>query len=71
MGKERERERCRERGREEGCQKQYTISKWPVHSPHSFDSRWGGCRSEKYKEKGLGKEGVIYRDPHMEDKEGR
>lgn len=42
------RERVRKRKREEDCQKHCTISKWPVYSPQSFDSKAGrGAGQEK------------------------
>lgn len=60
VGKERERER--------------EISKRPVHSQQSFDSRQGGVRVRKTQGERLGelfKEGsVIYRDPHIDGRAG-
>lgn len=76
VGKERERqsERVGKRQREGDCQKHYTISKRPVHSPQSFDSGQGGVRVRKTQGEGPGelfKEGsVIYRDPHIGKKVG-
>lgn len=68
------RERVRKRKREEDCQKHYTISKWPVYSPQSFDSRQGGVRVRKKQGEGpseLFKEGsAIYRDPPSGKKVG-